>query len=148
VGAGATAGGALVGEMGRAAALTVPQKLLAELEREDWQRWWLSAFQAALRQGRRDALRLYPELLHMVGANDQLLELTLRALGVSLEVAKRAVVMYQQVEHLDDAGAAQLSADFLRERGWTCLPPEAAALGARQDAQDGLQSQNGGESDV
>ncbi len=37
--------------------------------------------------------------------------------------ARQAIEMHQRVSHLDDAGAAQLSADFLRQRGWTCLPP-------------------------
>lgn len=102
----------------------VPGKLRARISTDEWQEYWIEAFKTRLRNAERDAVRLYPELLRMVGAEDRRLELALGALGVSLEIAKSAVGMYRQVEGLDRAGLVEMQVENLRAEGWTCIPPQ------------------------
>lgn len=133
-----------------------PAYLRAKISEPEWREWWLAAFAARLRRAERDAVRLYPELLRMVGANDAVLDVALRALGVSLEAAKLAVGAYREVEHLRtpeemaDYGLAQLRA-YWEPRGKRVvlldgLEPGGAGVtsGAAPDAATIPGSLNGG----
>ncbi len=119
------AAGALAVQAGMIATVnTVPEKLRDEISKPEWQGWWLAAFAARLRQGQRDAVRLYPELLKMVGAHDELLEVALRALGVaSMAQAQALIGVARNAEGVTESDVIDKSAAFLRECGWTCLPP-------------------------
>jgi hypothetical protein len=108
------------------AALTVPEKLREEISKPAWQGWWLAAFQTRLQRGERDAVRLYPELLKMVGAQDEMIDLARRALGVaSMAQAQSLIGMARDAQGMTDAELVAKSVAFLREAGWKCLPPEA-----------------------
>ncbi len=107
------------------AAQSVPEKLREEISKPEWQGWWLAAFQTRLRQGQRDAVRLYPELLKMVGANEELVEIALKALGVaSMAQAQALIGMARNADGVSEADVIDKSVAFLRESGWTCLPPQ------------------------
>lgn len=105
----------LLAERGRYAVAIAPGKILKALDSNEYADVWLVGFLAALTDGRRDAQRLYVELLGMVGANERQLEIALRAIGVSLEVARRAVSAYQQVEGMDAEQSAEFAFAQLRE---------------------------------
>jgi hypothetical protein len=97
-----------------------------QLSERDWEVCALSALRARLARGERDAVRLYFELRKMVGSQESVLQLALQALGVSLEVAQKAVGLYRSAEAVDDAALIEYSRDLLERNGWTCLAPEKA----------------------
>lgn len=102
-------------DTGLAIADDAPSYLRAKIQEPEWRESWLQAFRKRLDDGERDAVRLYPELLRMVGSQDTVLEIALRAIGVSLEVARRAVSAYQQVEGMDAEQSAEFAFAQLRE---------------------------------
>lgn len=105
----------LLAERGRYAVSIAPDAIRRAIDTEQYATLFLCGFETALRQGRRDAQRLYCELLGMVGANDRAMELALRALGVSLEIAQQAVGAYREIEHLDAAQRGALCLEGAKE---------------------------------
>ena len=109
--------------------------LREQIEQRDWEEAALAAFRARLQRAERDAVRLYFELRKMVGTQESVLQLALQALGVSLDVAQRAVGAYQnaaQGDELDEQCRARLV-----ERGWTVIAPgkDASTNGGGKDAE-------------
>ena len=98
----------------KSVAESLPDELRETISKPPFPDMWVAAFKARLARAERDAVRLYPELLRMVGANDQAMELALRALGVSLEIAQKAVGMYRSVEGMDEATRAEYATEQLR----------------------------------
>ena len=104
---------------------------------------WLSAFQARLARGERDAVRLYPELLRMVNGDRTVLVLAVwRDLGVSNEQEARALIgLAKSVDGLERPAVLEMARELLSAEGWRCLPPDTAVNG--QEAQESTQG-NGG----
>jgi hypothetical protein len=127
----------LLGERGLTAASVAPVLIRSELDTERYARTFLASFEVALKAGRRDALRLYCELLEMVGGADRTLELALRALGVTLDVARQAIAMHQSVDGLDRAALLEQARLLLVEDGWVCVAPGDAAASGLHSASAG-----------
>ena len=108
-------------------AAALPEQLRERISAPPFPEMWVAAFQARLARGERDAVRLYPELLRMVGANDTALELALRAVGASLEFAKEAVTMRREIEGLDKPAILAMMRQQLEAEGYTVLAPESEA---------------------
>jgi hypothetical protein len=114
-------------ERGRYAVAIAPEIIRRELDTERYARLWLTGFEAALTAGRRDAQRLYVELLEMVGASDRALEVAMRALGVaSVAQAQSLIGLARTADGLDTPAMVVMARELLEGEGWRCLPPEGA----------------------
>jgi len=111
------------------AAVSFPEKMRAELQENEWPDMWRAAFKARLARGERDAVRLYAEIMRLVDGERDLLALALSALGVSLDVARKAVGMYREAEGVDDSALTAYSIEHLTKLGYRCLPPESSVDG-------------------
>ena len=91
----------------RASAVEDTTYLRAAINTRDWEDIALAALRARLQRAERDAVRLYFELRGMVDSHNSAMELALRALGCTLELAQTAVRAYQQVSGMDEQAAAE-----------------------------------------
>ena len=110
----------------KAHAQVVPEILRAEIEKPEWQGWWLAAFAARLRQGKRDAVRLYAELLRMVDGDKTVFVVAiLNRLGVRDEQEARSLIETARTAGgIDQTELIRMSRELLESEGWTCLKPD------------------------
>ena len=110
----------------RARALAAPEILREEISKPEWQGWWLAAFAARLRQGKRDAVRLYAELLRMVDGDKTVFVVAiLNRLGVKDEQEARSLIETARTAGgIDQTELIRMSRELLESEGWTCLKPD------------------------
>ena len=106
------------------AAIDDTDYLRSSISTRDWEDVALAALRARLQRAERDAVRLYFELRGLVDSHDSAMELALRALGCSLEVAQQAVMSYRQVSGMDRLGIIDAARLYLEREGYTVLAPE------------------------
>lgn len=110
-----------------------------QISTRDWEMQALSSFRARLDRAERDAVRLYFELRKMVGPSEATMALAMRALGVSLDIAQKAVGMYREVEHLDEAQQAAMCLEaaqkFYAAQGKRVVVLDDATNGGSHEAQ-------------
>jgi hypothetical protein len=89
------------------------QEILAELENDEYRVPFLKAMRQGLEDGARHAMRMYAEMLKLVGAEKDIAIFVVGQLGVPIEHAKRAVELHQQIESMDDAEKYLLCEKFV-----------------------------------
>ena len=81
----------------------MPERLLEELAHEEVQMEWIEAFRHRLKRKEKDAVRLYPELFKMIGAENSTTTLILNRFGYNtFEEAELAIGRYKEAAALTD----------------------------------------------
>lgn len=100
-----------------------PEALIEILDAPEWQEMWLAAFQKRLSHGARDAVRLYPELLKMVGPEKQLTVILHERYGVrSEEELEKLVSRVREADQMSDEQRFERTCEWLR--GYLVPNPE------------------------
>lgn len=112
--------------MGLADAHLFPEQVRAELAQPKWKALWLSSFEARLRRAERDAVRLYAEIMKIVGQQVEF------ALNVWVQVGAKdeseAKMLITAAKRASNCDEDQLWARFLTFASDYCRRhPEARA---------------------
>ena len=100
-----------ISQHSRDAVSRFPDEMRAELLDDAMQ--WLDSFRKRLKAGRRDAVILYPKLMHMLGEERNLAILVVNTIGAQPDYARRAVETMRQAEGTDPDHAARRCAEYL-----------------------------------
>ena len=100
-----------------------PEALMEVLQDPEWQQLWLDAYQARLSHGARDAVRMYPELLKMIGPEKQITVVLHERFGVkSEEELERLVSRVREADQMTDDQRFERTCEWLR--GYLVRNPE------------------------
>lgn len=92
-----------------------PERLAEILQTEEWQTYWLAAYKARLLSHERDAVRLYPELLKMVGPERNITIVLAERYGVSSEQElERLVNRVKEADQMTDDQRFERTCEFMR----------------------------------